>query len=85
MAQGRPARRPIRVRTAGTSAHRSAQLWQANLAPLVANLYVTALLERRLDEDTARTAEHILNETIEETRRTGMVRSEVVALSLLGH
>jgi hypothetical protein len=35
---------------------RSAQLWQANLAPLVANLYVTALLERRLDEDTARTA-----------------------------
>jgi hypothetical protein len=63
---------------------RSAQLWQANLAPLVANLYVTALLERRLDEDTARAAEHILNETIEETRRTGMVRSEVVALSLLG-
>lgn len=63
---------------------RSAKLWQANLAPLIATLHVTALLTAELDESTARTAQRILEETITETRKTGMLRSEVVALSLMG-
>ena len=62
----------------------SAERWQANLAPLVANLYATSLLHIALiDADAYATAEQVLNETIEETRRTGMLRSEITALSLL--
>jgi hypothetical protein len=62
----------------------SARLWQANLAPLVANLYVDALLHGQLDDHDAQVAAQVLEDTIAETRRTGMLRSEVVSLSLLG-
>ncbi|GAB2964087.1 hypothetical protein GCM10027280_61250 [Micromonospora polyrhachis] len=59
--------------------------WQANLAPLVANLYATSLIAMAatnpIHYDTAR---QILEECLSETRRTGMRRSEIVALSLLG-
>jgi hypothetical protein len=62
----------------------SAQHWQANLAPLVDTLYVTALLQGQPERDALDTAERVVEQTLDETRRTGMLRSEVVALSLLG-
>jgi tetratricopeptide (TPR) repeat protein len=60
----------------------SSQRWQANLAPLVANLYAAALLHVA-DSAAYTMAQRVLEETVEETRRTGMLRSEVTALSLL--
>ncbi|MFV2103725.1 ATP-binding protein [Micromonospora sp. LOL_024] len=59
--------------------------WQANLAPLVANLYAASLIALASNDPTnMRKALGVLNETLTETRRTGMRRSEIAALSLLG-
>ncbi|MGW0507561.1 hypothetical protein [Micromonospora sp. NPDC003241] len=59
--------------------------WQANLAPLVANLYAASLIALAHEEPTRMgRALGVLNDTLAETRRTGMRRSEITALSLLG-
>ncbi|MCZ7420698.1 AAA family ATPase [Verrucosispora sp. WMMA2121] len=59
--------------------------WQANLAPLVANLYAASLIALATNSPAMmRKALSVLNETLTETRRTGMRRSEIAALSLLG-
>lgn len=61
------------------------ETWQANLAPLVANLYAAGLIAlagndpRNMDR-----ARDVLNDCLAETRQTGMRRSEITALSLLG-
>ncbi|MEU0962199.1 AAA family ATPase [Micromonospora aurantiaca] len=59
--------------------------WQANLAPLVANLYAACLMAMA-DVDPAhdKLAREVLHACLEETQRTGMRRSEIVTLSLLG-
>ncbi|MGW9193078.1 AAA family ATPase [Micromonospora chersina] len=59
--------------------------WQANLAPLVANLYAGSLIALAAT-DPARLGQAlaVLNDCLAETRRTGMRRSEITALSLLG-
>ncbi|MEU3168513.1 AAA family ATPase [Streptosporangium sp. NPDC006930] len=59
------------------------QTWLLNLVPIVRNLYAEVLVllsdtnPALLDE-----ALRLAGDTIEETRRTGMVRSEIAALSL---
>ncbi|GIJ06864.1 AAA family ATPase [Micromonospora andamanensis] len=59
--------------------------WQANLAPLVANLYAASLLALANNNPAMMgQALSVLNDTLAETRRTGMRRSEITALSLLG-
>jgi hypothetical protein len=72
------------LRTLEQARAETARRWQANLAPLVANLYAASLLHVAPRDPAAYdAADRVLTETIEETRRTGMVRSEVTALSLL--
>ncbi|WP_435204985.1 ATP-binding protein [Micromonospora sp. bgisy143] len=63
----------------------AAVTWQANLAPLVANLYAASLLSM-VDADPAydELAGNVLRDCLDETQRTGMRRSEIVTLSLLG-
>ncbi|WP_127507116.1 hypothetical protein [Actinoplanes solisilvae] len=61
----------------------TARHWQANLASLVENLYIAALLEGPREGGTLDTVEQAIDGVIGQTRRTGMLRSEVVALSLL--
>ncbi|MEU7026783.1 AAA family ATPase [Streptomyces sp. NPDC046275] len=57
--------------------------WLANLVPIVRNLYAQALLEAAEPPADARDrAARLLVDTIVETRRSGMVRSEIAALSL---
>ncbi|MFF0254289.1 ATP-binding protein [Micromonospora zamorensis] len=59
------------------------ETWQANLAPLVANLYAASLLAQ-LEPAGMDQALTVLEECLAETRRTGMRRSEITTLSLLG-
>ncbi|MFG2719750.1 AAA family ATPase [Streptomyces sp. NPDC048416] len=57
--------------------------WLVNLVPIVRNLYAQALLETPTPSVDARErAARLVVDTIVETRRSGMVRSEVAALSL---
>ncbi len=67
--------------------------WLINLVPIVRNLYAEVLLEienearaRGAEPDAAALAEadRLAETTCEETRRTGMIRSEVAAYSLRG-
>ncbi|MFE6666796.1 ATP-binding protein [Streptomyces sp. NPDC057697] len=59
--------------------------WLINLVPIVRNLYAQVLLETTIDSTEQLEAAHRLaTDTIVETRRTGMVRSEIAALSLCG-
>ncbi|MFF4812744.1 ATP-binding protein [Micromonospora chersina] len=63
----------------------AAVVWQANLAPLVANLYAACLMAMAdIDRDHDELAGDVLRGCLEETQRTGMRRSEIVTLSLLG-
>ena len=57
--------------------------WLANLVPIVRNLYAQALLEAAMPPaDSRERAARLVVDTILETRRSGMVRSEIAALSL---
>jgi len=59
------------------------QTWLVNLVPIVRNLYTEVLLiTASADRAALRTACNLAEETIRETRRTGMVRSEIAGLSL---
>lgn len=60
------------------------QTWLLNLVPIVRNLYAEVLLLLG-DTDPALLNQSLAlaEETIEETRRTGMIRSEIAALSLI--
>ncbi|SBT65674.1 Predicted ATPase [Micromonospora sediminicola] len=63
----------------------AAVTWQANLAPLVANLYAECLMAMAgVDPAHDTLAGEMLRTCLEETQRTGMRRSEIVTLSLLG-
>lgn len=57
--------------------------WLVNLVPIVRNLYAQALLEATPPSADAREqAARLVVDTIVETRHSGMVRSEIAALSL---
>lgn len=59
------------------------ETWLANLVPIVRNLYADVLLATAAgDPDQIRQADRLADETIAETQRTGMVRSQVAAHSL---
>lgn len=60
--------------------------WLANLVPIVRNLLAQVLLETagggEAEADALDRAYRLAGDTVVETRRTGMVRSEIAALSL---
>ncbi|MEV0777755.1 AAA family ATPase [Streptomyces sp. NPDC050428] len=59
--------------------------WLINLVPIVRNLYATVMLTTAHGSPEAlATAHRLATDTVVETRRTGMVRSEIAALSLCG-
>ncbi|MEU7894262.1 AAA family ATPase [Nonomuraea sp. NPDC049152] len=59
------------------------QTWLLNLVPIVRNLYAEVLLLLAdTDPDLLEEALQLAGDTIEETRRTGMIRSEIAARSL---
>ena len=59
------------------------QTWLVNLVPIVRNLYAEVLLSRADgDPEWLDTADRLAVDSIDETRRTGMVRSEIAALSI---
>ena len=59
--------------------------WLMNLVPIVRNLYAQVLLETSCDAPAVLDqAQRLASDTVAETRHTGMVRSEIAALSLLG-
>ncbi|MFG2169761.1 ATP-binding protein [Streptomyces niveus] len=59
--------------------------WLINLVPIVRNLYATVMLTTAHGSAEAlATAHRLATDTVVETRRTGMVRSEIAALSLCG-
>ncbi|MGW6306509.1 AAA family ATPase [Streptomyces niveus] len=59
--------------------------WLINLVPIVRNVYAqVVLMTAHGDPEALERAYRLATDTIVETRRTGMVRSEIAALSLLG-
>lgn len=59
--------------------------WLINLVPIVRNVYAQVVLTTAHGNPEAlERAYRLATDTIVETRRTGMVRSEIAALSLLG-
>lgn len=59
--------------------------WLINLVPIVRNVYAqVTLTTARGNPEALERAYRLATDTIVETRRTGMVRSEIAALSLLG-
>lgn len=61
------------------------ETWLINLVPIVRNLYAQVLLETACaSQATLEHASRLAWDTVTETRHTGMVRSEIAALSLMG-
>lgn len=65
--------------------------WLINLVPIVRNVYAQVLLDTAQGSATSRSgaealaaSDRLASETVVETRRTGMLRSEIAALSLRG-
>lgn len=57
--------------------------WLVNLVPIVRNLHAQVILDLAGDDtDWLDEADRLAIDTVEETRRTGMVRSEVAALTI---
>ncbi|MFE2088472.1 AAA family ATPase [Streptomyces sp. NPDC059460] len=74
-----PARRPEALERIRAAWQETEETWLANLVPIVRNLYADVLLY--LDEDP-NLAHRLVDDTLTETRETGMVRSEIAAHSL---
>ncbi|MEU1624951.1 AAA family ATPase [Streptomyces sp. NPDC020096] len=63
--------------------HETEQTWLLDLVPIVRNVYAEVVLTLAGDDRTdLELAGRLADETIRETRQTGMLRSEVAALSL---
>ncbi|MFJ8845955.1 AAA family ATPase [Streptomyces cyaneofuscatus] len=78
-----PARSAEGIRLVERAWSETERTWLANLVPIVRNLYAQALLEAAAPPADARErAARLVVDTILETRRSGMVRSEIAALSL---
>ncbi|MDI3402873.1 AAA family ATPase [Streptomyces cavernicola] len=79
----RPSRSSEAIRLMEDAWAETERTWLANLVPIVRNLYAQALLEAAEPPADARDrAARLVVDTILETRRSGMVRSEIAALSL---
>ncbi|MDF6046383.1 AAA family ATPase [Streptomyces sp. JH14] len=74
-----PARRPEVLERIRAAWQETEQTWLASLVPIVRNFYAEVLLQ--LDEDRD-LAHRLVDHTLNETRETGMVRSEIAAYSL---
>jgi tetratricopeptide (TPR) repeat protein len=82
---GDPARRAESRELIEQAWSETERTWLANLVPIVRNLYVEVLLASAdEDGDLLEQADRLAVDTCVETRRTGMVRSEIAALSLRG-
>lgn len=82
---GRPGQRARALELAAAAWAETERTWLANLVPIVRNLYAeTLLLAADGSHDLLDQAARLAVATCEETRRSGMVRSEIAAHSLRG-
>ncbi|MFI6055716.1 AAA family ATPase [Streptomyces violascens] len=78
-----PSRSPEGIRLMEEAWAETQRTWLVNLVPIVRNLYAQALLEvPTASADARERAARLVMDTIVETRQSGMVRSEIAALSL---
>ncbi|GGR41645.1 AAA family ATPase [Streptomyces roseolus] len=79
----RPSRSAEGIRLMESAWAETERTWLANLVPIVRNLYAQTLLDAAVPPADARErAARLVVDTILETRRSGMVRSEIAALAL---
>jgi tetratricopeptide (TPR) repeat protein len=76
-----PARRDQAIELIADAWAETERTWLANLVPIVRNLYAEVLLTAG-DEGILDQADRLAVATCVETRRSGMIRSEIAALSL---